>query len=322
MSLRNLLLLSHLILLILLSGCKSPEQKEIISNPEPVAYSLSGQPLYPIQHSEENMIKRDSLLEVAKTNYNENPTNLDNIIWYGRRLAYVDQHDEAIAIYTLGMESHPEAPELFRHRGHRFITTRNIDNAIEDFITASELVKDRDIEIEQDGLPNAMNIPLSNLQFNIYYHLGLAYFFKGEYALAEEAYLECMEYSINPDLEVATSDWLYMTYMAQGKSDDALKVIEAIPDDVEIIENDGYLRRIRMYKGEILPTELVDLNAEGGDRLGLVTQGYGVAHYYKTTGDNVNYTKIIDQILELEYWSAFGYIAAEYDKYRMDQVKN
>ncbi|NNF33354.1 MAG: hypothetical protein HKN68_04560 [Saprospiraceae bacterium] len=322
MSLKNFLVLSNIILLVMLSGCKSPEHQEVISNQEPSAYSLSGQPLYSIQHSEETMIKRDSLLEVARVNYEEDPTNLHNIIWYGRRLAYVDRHDEAIATYTLGMESHPEAPELFRHRGHRFITTRNVDNAIEDFITAAELAEDREIEIEPDGLPNALNIPLSNLQFNIYYHLGLAYFLKGEYTLAEVAYLECMKYSVNPDLKVATSDWLYMTYMAQGKSDDALKVIEAIPDDIEIIENDGYLRRIKMYKGEILPTELVDLNAEGGDRLGLVTQGYGVAHYYKTTGDKENYIKILNQILELEYWSAFGFISAEYDKYRMDQVRN
>ena len=322
MSLRNLLFLCNIIFLTIIYGCKSPEQQEIVSEPEPATYSLSGQPLYAIQHSKETMAIRDSLLEVAKVNYEEDPANLDNIIWYGRRLAYLDRHDEAIATFTLGMESHPDAPELFRHRGHRFITTRNIDNAIEDFITAAELVKDRDIEIEPDGLPNAMNIPLSNLQFNIYYHLGLAYFLKGEYALAEEAYLECMKYSVNPDLKVATSDWLYMTYMAQGKSDEALSIIEAIPDDIEIIENDGYLRRIKMYKGEILPTELVDLNAEGGDRLGLVTQGYGVAHYYKTTGDVANYTKILSQILELEYWSAFGYIAAEYDKYRLDQIKN
>lgn len=322
MTLRITFFLSNIILLTLFSGCKSPDQQEVVSDPEPAAYSLSGQPLYPIQHDEKTMIKRDSLLEVARKNYEEDPTNLDNIIWYGRRLAYVDRHDEAIAIYTLGMESHPEAAELFRHRGHRFITTRNVDNAIEDFLTAADLAKDRDIEIEPDGLPNALNIPLSNLQFNIYYHLGLAYFLKGDYHQAEDAYKECMSYSVNPDLKVATSDWLYMTYMAQGKSDDALKVIEGIPDDIEIIENDGYLRRIKMYKGEILPTELVDLNAEGGDRLGLVTQGYGVAHYYKTMGDTVNYNKILNQILDLDYWSAFGYIAAEYDKYRMDQVRN
>ncbi len=297
-------------------SCKQQVQPSVEETIEPAAYSLDGNPLYPIQHTTSTMVTRDSLLNIAKKYYEEEPGNLDNIIWYGRRLAYLDRHDEAIATYTLGMETHPEAPELFRHRGHRFITTRNIDNAIEDFNTAAELAEERDIEIEQDGLPNAQNIPLSNLQFNIFYHLGLAHFLKGEYLQAEKAYLKCMEYSINPDLQVATSDWLYMTYMAQGKSEDALSIIESIPDDIEIIENDGYLRRIKMYKGEILPEDLVDLDAEGGDRLGLVTQGYGVAHFYKMNGDEKKYQQILDQILDLEYWSAFGYIAAEFDKNR------
>ena len=127
-------------------------------------------------------------LAEAIENHQTNPNNADNLVWLGRRTAYIGNYKEAIKIFTEGAEKFPKDARFYRHRGHRFITIRCFDDAIKDFETAAKLVKGKADEIEPDGLPNARNIPTSTLQSNIFYHLGLAYYVKGDFANALKAY--------------------------------------------------------------------------------------------------------------------------------------
>lgn len=110
------------------------------------------------------------LFEKAKKDFEDNPNDLDNIIWYGRRTAYLGQYEKAIEIYSDGIEKFPTESRLYRHRGHRYISLRKYDNAIEDLKMASELIEGKKNEMEADGLPNAMNIPVSSQHGNIWYH--------------------------------------------------------------------------------------------------------------------------------------------------------
>ena len=324
----RIFLLLFLILVFYSCQNESNSESETIDNkieevetspPAPQAINLKGEPLIPIKDSPKTKAKKDSLLAIAKTNYDNNPKELDNIIWYGRRLAYLSLYNEAIEVYTKGIEIHPDAPELFRHRGHRYISQRKFDKAIEDFNQAAALAEGIDDRIEPDGLPNKLNIPLSTLKFNIWYHLGLAYYLKGDFAKAENAYLECMKYSKNPDLLTATSDWLYMTYRRQGKDDYAQKVLEDITPGMEIIENDGYYNRLLMYKGLKQPEDLLNFeNITEDNLLNLVTQGYGVGNWYYYNNDSTKANEIFEKVTSTDYWSAFGYIAAEADLARME----
>ena len=79
----------------------------------------------------------DSLKKVFEANmrsaekkYKADSINDEQIIWYGRRLAYLGNYKEAIAIYTKGITLHPDNPRFYRHRAHRYITLRCFDNAI------------------------------------------------------------------------------------------------------------------------------------------------------------------------------------------------
>ena len=63
---------------------------------------------------------------------------------------------------------------MYRHRGHRYVSIREFDRAIADLEYAATLIEGTEDEIEPDGMPNAMNIPVSSLHSNIWYHLGLA----------------------------------------------------------------------------------------------------------------------------------------------------
>lgn len=314
------LLITHLLVLVcfLLSACgPSPEPS---SDPLPEqqflgeAISFLGDTLMRPSEDEVSFHENDSLLQEAYTLYIADSTDLDNIIWYGRRLAYLSRYKDAIEIFTKGMKHHPNSPELYRHRGHRYITIRHLDAAIEDFRHGAKLASKRNIEIEPDGIPNKLNIPLSNLHFNLYYHLGLAYFLKADYKNAIEAYLSCMKYSDNPDLKIATTDWLYLSYLRAGDKKSADLLLKDIHPHIEIIENDGYLERLLIYKGDKEPVALHD---PAIDPVMFATQNYGISCWYDLNGHPEEAAAIRRLILKSAFWPAFGYIAAEADSSRL-----
>jgi hypothetical protein len=106
-----------------------------------------------------------------------------------------------------------------------------------------------------------------------------------------------------------------MTYRRLGRDEDAARVLEDIREEMDVIENFAYHKRLLMYKGLIEPEELLNPDA---DELDLATQGYGVANFYYVNGDVDKAREILDRVLEGEYWAAFGYIAAEADVKRME----
>lgn len=250
-------------------------------------------------------------LKKAKTDYYNNAT-IDNIIWKGRREAYLGRYDLAIETFTEAINKFPKSYEALRHRGHRYITIREFDKAIQDLRKAATLMEGDDLQIEQDGMPNDQNIPLSTVQFNVWYHLGLAHYLKEEYEKALEAYENCLEVSDNDDLKVATLDWKYMTLMKLGRDQEANELLNIVSEDMNIIENDSYHNRLLMYKGLIDPEELIegDIDSDSG-RLQYVTQGYGLGNYYLRQNEQQPAIETFLKVMKTNYWAAFGYIASE-----------
>ena len=266
--------------------------------------SLLGHLLPPLPASE----AAQANLAQAQTNFATDPT-LDNTIWLGRRLAYVGQLAEAIQVYSDGLKRFPQSHQLYRHRGHRYISTRQFALAVADFERAAVLATGQPVEVEPDGIPNRLNQPTSNGHFNIWYHLGLAYYLTGQLERAAAAYKVCMTYSDNPDSVCATSDWLYMTQRELGRHDAAAVPQEPIHEGMELVESQSYHRRLLMYKGVLSPSDLLD--SEGADDIDVATQGYGVGNYYRYTGEPDKANAIFRRVLQTSNWSAFGYIAAE-----------
>lgn len=260
--------------------------------------------------------KLEANYHAAKAESEADPQNVEKRIWLGRRLGYLGKFDEAIAVYTAAMKLEPNNPKLYRHRGHRYISTRQFPLAIQDFEKAAKLTKRQPDEIEPDGQPNKLNKPLSTLQFNIYYHLGLAYYLEGNFNKALAAYRECMKRSRNNDDSlVATSDWLYMTLRRLNKTKEAAAVLVPITEKMDIVENDSYWKRLLMYKGLRKPEDL--LNPNDADDLSLATQGYGVGNWYLYNGDKAKAREVFTKVTAGKQKAAFGYIAAEIDLQRM-----
>ena len=294
------------IALVVLPGAQKPE-----------ATSLLGTPLFATQPSPEARAKMDADLAAARAQFEKNPNSADAAIWVGRRTAYLGRYRDAIDIYTAAIVRHPADARLYRHRGHRYVSVREFDKAIGDFTRAAELVANRPDEVEPDGQPNAKNVPTSTLKTNIYYHLGLAHYLKGDFAKAAGAYRLCMEHSKNADMQVATAHWQYMTLRRLGRQAEAAQVLEPVTADMNIIENGSYHRLLMMYKGAVEPDAV--LQASKAESLDAVTIGYGVANWHLYNGRRDAARELLATIVQqnVTQWPAFGFIAAEADLARM-----
>lgn len=239
------------------------------------------------------------------------PNEADSIIWLGRRTAYLGRYKDAVRIFSSGAVLHKNDARFLRHRGHRYITLRCFDDAIRDLEKAAELVKGKADEIEPDGLPNAKNIPTSTLQSNIWYHLGLAYYLKGDLKKALKAYEKAQKVSTNNDMRVATSYWHYMTLRRLGKKKEAGKILEPFAGNIELIENDDYLKLIRLNRGELKAETLLSEITGDANTLGSASLGYGIGNYFLYNGDREKAMTVFRRITAGDQWASFGFIAAE-----------
>jgi tetratricopeptide (TPR) repeat protein len=252
-------------------------------------------------------------LAEARAAYDRAPTDPDSIIWLGRRLAYLGRFREAIDIYTRGAELHPDNPWIYRHRGHRYISVRELDHAIADLERATQLVAGTPDQVEPDGQPNAQNTPIGTLHSNIAYHLGLAYYLKGDYARAADVYRRELADARNDDRRVSTAHWLYMSLRRLGRDAEAAGVLVPIQQRMNVIENETYHRLLLMYKGEMPVDSVLPMTPGGEMSVTDATAAYGIGNWHLYNGRRAEAEAIFRRILAGGQWGAFGYIAAEKD---------
>lgn len=285
------------------------EAKEVVKDPNKI-YNFMNQELPPKKLTDEQRHLFSQNLEEARIRLEGDPDSLDLIIWYGRRTAYLGNYLEAINIYSDGLNKYPNSYRLRRHRGHNYISTRQLDKALKDFEIAAYYSVNVENKIEPDGLPNKLNQPLGNDKFNIWYHFGLAHYLNGRFDKALSSYNRCMEYSNNPDLLVATTYWKYLTLMKLGNVELANQMLEEIDLNMTIIENDAYLKLLQLYKNEI---EVDALMAQATSESGELdpTLGYGIGSFYQHQSRFAKANQTFLNVLESPNWHAFGFIASE-----------
>ena len=279
------------------------------------AFSLLGEPLYPNPAPAEVAAQQARDVREARADYEADPNDADAIIWLGRRIAYMGSYRDAIEVFSEGIEKHPADARMYRHRGHRWISLREFDRAIEDLSYAAGLVEGEDDEVEPDGQPNARGIPTSTLQSNIHYHLALALYLKGEFETALDSYEAYRAVTTNPDQLVAISHWWYMALRRLGRDREAAAVLEPVTADLDVIENTSYHRLLLMYKGELEADDLWDPASEDP---GGVAIAYGVATWHLYNGREAQAEEMYRRILQGSGWAGFGYIAAEAEIARLE----
>jgi tetratricopeptide (TPR) repeat protein len=270
--------------------------------------SLLGETLTVQLPAPEDAARMEARLAEARAAWEKNPGDADALIWVGRRTAYLGRYREAIEIFSDGISRHPADARLLRHRGHRYLTVREIDRAIADFEKAVELMAGRPDEIEPDGLPNARNVPTGTLHSNVWYHLALAYYLKGDFSRAADTWIKARDAVGNADNLVAASHWLYLSLRRAGREADAAKVLPPITPDLDVIENGEYHQLLLLYRGEKTSEAL--LAGAGEDSGGSATR-YGVGAWYLVNDRRREAESLWAAILEGPDWPSFGYLAAE-----------
>ena len=312
------LLLLTVLLSVMLTNCKS-NIKDSLSEPLSIqtvqGESLLNTTLISAQLTEKDSSKVARYLS-ALERYENDPSTVENSIWMGRRMAYLGDYQKAISMYTNALEMFPDEARLYRHRGHRYISVREFDKAIEDLETAKGLIQGTEDKIEPDGIPNRLNTPVSSLHTNVYYHLGLAFYLKADWQNALTNYQLCLEASTNDDMRVAASHWLYMILQRMDQEEAAKKILEPIQTNMNIIENDGYHQLLLFYKGELAEDALQGNGSAGASEAVL----YGLAHWYQYNNQkDIAISKYRDLIANGN-WAGFGYIAAEAELSRMPKL--
>jgi hypothetical protein len=169
-------------------------------------------------------------------------------------------------------------------------------------------MEEKEDSVEPDGQPNDRGIPIGSLKSNIGYHLGLAYYLKGEYEQAAHIYgLEASKAN-NDDKLVSSTHWLYMSLRNLGKSKDAEAAVATITSEMDVIENFDYHRLCLLYNG-YTPLDSLAIETDrgsAGDAL-----AYGLGNYHLYSGDSTKAKLIFEQLIEGPIWASFGHIAAE-----------
>jgi tetratricopeptide (TPR) repeat protein len=277
------------------------------ANPE--GWSLLGRPLIRSVLPEETREAFERNLAEAISAYEANPDAL-NTIWVGRRIAYLGRYNEAIEWYRNAVLEYPDDSRLWRHRGHRYISLRRLDEAIRDLERAVELEEGRADRVEPDGLPNAAGIPRSSTQTNIWYHLGLAYYLQGDLEQTVRCYRKYLELSDNDDSWVAGAHWLHIALRRLGRDAEASELLTGLRDEMEILENDSYHDLVMLYAGRLDAAEL-QARLDRGDGPSQAALAYGLARWYDDSGDTQRAREAYLRIVAEAPWAAFGAIAAE-----------
>lgn len=247
-------------------------------------------------------------LPAARAAWERTPSDVDAIIWYGRRTAYTGAFAEAVAIYTEGLRLHPDEPHLLRHRGHRYISLRQYPLAIADLSRARRVVRGQPDEIEPDGQPNARGIPTSTLHSNIRYHLALAHFLAGDFGAAASLWENDARLAKTLDQNVAATHWAVLSYARAGDLAKARALLAPVRADWDIVENGSYHETLLWMKGERTDAQMRAAMTAG---VPAQTIGNGMAQWHLANGRRAEAERLFSEILAGERSASFGYLAAE-----------
>jgi len=283
------------------------------------ALSLLGQPLLAPPLEAEAAERLELELDAARSAHEARPDDADALILYARRLGALGRFRESIAVLGDGMRMHPDDPRLYRFRGHRWITLRQFDLAVDDLTRAAQLVEGRPDEPEPDLTPHAPGAGLDTLQENIWYHLALAHYLRGEWRPALECWQRCAAVAPNDDGRAMAAYWSANAAARLGRPDEVAAAVAGISADMDVVAYHAYHQLALMWKGERDGEALLAqarIGPGGAASLDFATLGYGVSQWHRSRGEREAAREVLDEVLSSPAWNAFGCIAAEADRAR------
>lgn len=220
------------------------------------------------------------------------PRNVARLIALGLAQSGARQYREAIETVTRGLAIAPDNALLYRWRGHRYLSVRELDRARSDLTRGSQL---------------------DSTIYGTWYHLGIVRYVEGEFAGAAEAFRRALPLAPDAGELAGATDWLWMSLARAGRGADAQALLDRRPDS--LATNNAYAARLRLYRGQSRPDEIV-ASADTSD-VAVATLSYGVGNWYLIRGDTVRAREWFRRAIASGGWPAFGFIAAEADLARL-----
>ncbi len=242
-------------------------------------------------------------LEIAKAVFEVAPEREDSYIWLGRRYGYLGRYDEAVEVFTAGLQKFPDSYKLHRFRGRHRARSRDFDGAIEDYRAGIEKMDGISDSFEPDGMPNSRGLTISTYRSNLHYYLGQTYFATGDYAgmIAElDASLTSPIALPIEDHKVAVVFWKYLALKKLGKDRQAGAVLSSIPETLDLVENHSYHMAVKVLQGRVT----AQAAREEGDSL----SKFALGMKKQFEGDPEEAVRILRGVVAE---NAFGYWPAE-----------
>jgi tetratricopeptide (TPR) repeat protein len=214
------------------------------------------------------------------------PRNVDRLIALGVAQSGVRQYREAIATFTRGLAIAPNNALLYRWRGHRYLSTRQLDRAMDDL---------------------TRGVRLDSTIYGIWYHLGIVRFAKRDFAGAVDAFSRALPIAPDSGERAGATDWLWMSLSRAGRGAEAQALLDRRPDVTP--GGNAYDQRLRLYRGQVSPDSV--FTAADTSDITVATLSYGIGNWYLVRGDTVRARGWFERSVASGGWPAFGFIMSE-----------
>jgi tetratricopeptide (TPR) repeat protein len=220
------------------------------------------------------------------------PRSVERIIQLGLAQSGARQFREAIQTFTRGLKIAPNDPVLYRWRGHRYLSVRELDRALDDLTRGSRL---------------------DSTNYGIWYHLGIVRYARGDFARAADAFARAQPRSPDAGERAGATDWLWMSLARAGRAGEAQAMLDRRPDSLPA--TNAYAQRLRLYRGQVGPDDVITA-ADTGD-IAVATLSYGVGTWYLVQGDTARARAWFERSVGSSGWPAFGFIVSEIELRRL-----
>jgi tetratricopeptide (TPR) repeat protein len=220
------------------------------------------------------------------------PRNVDRIIDLGLAQSNARQYREAIQTFTRGLAIAPNNALLYRWRGHRHLSVRELDRAMDDLTHGASL---------------------DSTIYGIWYHLGIVRYVRGDFAGAAAAFARAQPRAPDAGELAGSTDWLWMSLSRAGRKAEAQAMLDRHPDSLPV--TNAYARRLELYRGRIGPDQV--LTPADTEDIQVATLSYGVGNWYLVRGDTANARTWFERSVRSGGWPAFGFIASEAELRRL-----
>lgn len=220
------------------------------------------------------------------------PDNVQKILQLGLAQAGIWRYREAIATFSQGIALAPDSAILYRWRGHRYLSIRQLDSARVDL---------------------AHCLILDPALYGCWYHVGIVRFVTGDFDGAADAFAHALPLAPNPEEHAGSVDWGWMSLARAGRLDDAQAWLDRNADSIPA-EN-AYTRRLALYRGALQPDQL--LTPADTEGVQIATLEFGLGNWYLVHGDTARARAAFRAAVATDGWPAFGFIASEAELRRL-----